>query len=169
MVGVWCSWLIPPSVCYEIIYLYGFFFKPMIFSCGILKTISWRLGGVQMEKLHIHIIVLVNWKYMIALALILPLRSVCKRWCHRDENKALFFFPQQSLDAGWWNPQRYLARMCLFIWWARLVLLVSFDHRTTQLVMGGTYSPHGMYTLNKLDIPSCYNTQRSSSAPWCVW
>lgn len=37
------------------------------------------------------------------------------------------------------------------------MLHVSFDHRTACLVMEGAYFSRGMYTLNKLDKPSCRN------------
>lgn len=116
---------------------------------------------------QIHIID-IDSKSKVASGLILPLRPA---WCHRDENKALLF-PHQSLDAGWWNSQRYSARMSSLIWWALSVLGVSFDHWTSALTVTLiAYFLCAVHKINNLHLPSCDDRTWSirSLAPLMVW
>lgn len=116
-----------------------YFFKFNIFCCTFkIKWKNWRV---------------INWNINAQTLITHP------PWLSEHSNvtvikRRLCFLPQQSLDAGWWNPQKNLARICLLIWWARLVLHVSFDHWRAKSVMESSYSPCGVYKLNKWDIAS---------------
>lgn len=87
------------------------------------------------------------------LALILPLRSVCKRWCHSYENKALFFSPAVTW-CRMMKPTKISSKNVFVHLMSSPCAPCFFWSSDSSAVMESSYFPRGMCALNKLHIRS---------------